>query len=118
MNRVGISMAVVAALALTTAGCVKKAREAKEHRALATKAMKDKRFADAAQEYGLSLAADPNQEPLYMKKAMAETQAGQYDNAAESLKATLKFKTDPAQQADVWKKVGQIYMKSPAIAKA
>lgn len=110
LGKVGL---VIGALALTSA-CTKEPDIAKEHRAKGTKLYNQREYSKAAEEYGLSLKANPKQElavDVIKAKAFAHVQANEIDNAAETTLMLLDYRATPAEKAEVYRDVASVYMK-------
>jgi len=101
LGRVGLMLGV---LTLTgTLGCEGKADPAKEHRIKATNHFGKKEFKQAAEEYELSLQADPNQEKSWKEKAFAHQQIGEHEKAGEALLKYVEFQKDPAEKTELYR---------------
>jgi tetratricopeptide (TPR) repeat protein len=91
---------------------------ARIHRNAGIQAFKKERWAEAADEWKLSLQAKPNQPELYDKLAFAEARAGRLDDAAATMLKTVEFKTDEKEKLDVTRKVANMYLQNNKIDKA
>jgi tetratricopeptide (TPR) repeat protein len=69
-------------------------------------------YAAAAEEYALSLQADPKQDKLWEKKAVAHMRAGKLDEAAASLVKMLDNATTGKERAEINRKVAGMYLES------
>jgi len=96
--------------ALGLAGCDQSAKQAQEHRKKGNELYKQEQWQAAAAEFDLSLQADPKQEKLWMKKAVAHAKARQMDLATDSMLKTLEFKTEPAQKGEVYRNIGNMFL--------
>src|SRR4051812_37824532 len=78
---------------------------ARIHRNKGIAAFKKEHWAEAADEWAQSLAANPQQQELYEKQAFAASKAGRLDEAAATLLKTVAFKTDEKDKLDVTRKI-------------
>src|SRR5919197_2506418 len=99
------------ALAAALPGC--KDDPAEAHRLKGNELFRKEQWAQAAQEYRLSLQADPNQEKLWDRVALAHVRAGQTDQAAKALLETLRFKPDPQKKAEVYRNIAGMLLQGP-----
>jgi len=91
---------------------------ARIHRNKGIEAFKKERWAEAADEWALSLAAKPEQKELYEKQAFAAAKAGRLDEAAQTMLKTVAFKTDEKDKLDVSRKIAAMYLQNGKIDKA
>jgi tetratricopeptide (TPR) repeat protein len=98
-------------LVVGLAGC--KEDPAETHRLKGNELFKKEQWSQAAEEYRLSLQADPKQEKLWDKVALAHVRARQTDQAVQALLATLDFKPDPQKKADVYRNVAGMLLQGP-----
>jgi tetratricopeptide (TPR) repeat protein len=91
---------------------------ARTHRNKGIEAFKKERWSEAADEWGASLQAKPEQRELYEKLAFVEVRAGRIDQAAQTLLKTVAFKTDDKEKLDVTRKVAAMYLQNGRIDKA
>jgi tetratricopeptide (TPR) repeat protein len=103
----GVGLTLVAAFI----GCKEDPAEA--HRLKGNELFKKEQWAKAAEEYRLSLQADPKQEKLWDRVALAHVNAGQRDQAAQALLETLEFKSDPQQKAEVYRNIAGMLLQGP-----
>src|SRR6185295_3486406 len=82
---------------------------ARTHRNKGIEAFKKERWAEAADEWALSLASNPNQRELYERQAFAASKAGRLDDAAATLLKTVEWKTDEKERLDVTRKIAAMY---------
>ncbi len=104
--------------ALLLAGCDRTAKVAQEHRKKGNELYKAEKWQEAAAEFDLSLQADPKQEKLLMKKAVAHAKAKQMDLATETMLKTLEFKGDDKAKGEVYRNIGNMYLQSGPVDKA
>lgn len=116
-TRSAIAVLAVIALGGLTA-CEKEPDQAEIHRRAGHKLMKEEKFVEAANEYDLSLKADPKQEKVWEQKAFALMKAGKTDEAAEALLKTTDFKADQGAKLDVYRNIAGMYLKSSTPEKA
>lgn len=88
------------------------------HRQKGIEAFKKQRWAEAAQEWQMSLDARPEQKELYEKLAFAWVKAGKLDEAAEVLKKTVAFQETPKDKLDITRKIAAMYMQGGRLDKA
>lgn len=113
------AVALGTALALAgLTGCDQTAKVAEEHRRKGNELYKKEQWQAATAEFQLSLNADPKQEKLWQKKAMAHAKAKEMDAAVESLKKTLEFKTEPAEKSEVYRNIGNMFLQMGPIDRA
>src|SRR5689334_7677585 len=91
---------------------------ARTHRNKGIEAFKKEHWAEAADEWAQSIAANPNQHELYEKQAFAASKAGRLDEAAATLLKTTEFKTDPKDKLDVTRKIAAMYLQASKLDKA
>lgn len=72
---------------------------------------KDK-YAEAAEEYRLALQADPKQDKLWEKSAVAYMRAGKTDDAAASLIKTVEAAKTGKERAEIYRKVAGMYLEN------
>jgi tetratricopeptide (TPR) repeat protein len=116
LGRVGLVLGVLTLAGAT--GCEKEPDLVKQHRAKGTKHYNKKEYKEAAEEYGKSLALNPNQEEVWKVKAMAHMNAGEPDKAAQTTLKLLDLKKTPAEKAEVYRNAASVYMKSGPLEKA
>jgi tetratricopeptide (TPR) repeat protein len=104
-----LALTVVAVAGL--AGCQEDPAEA--HRLKGNELFKKEQWTKAAEEYRLSLEADPKQEKLWDKLAAAHMRAGQTDEAVQALLKTIDFRPDPQKKAEVYRNIGGLLLQSP-----
>lgn len=100
------------------AGCDQTAKQAEEARKKGNVAYKKEAWAEAAAAYDESLKLDPKQEKLWQKKAFAHAKAKQMDEAVASLEKTLEFKTEPAEKAEVYRNIGNMFVQMGPVERA
>jgi len=103
---------MLVASALCAAGVIacKKPDPAAIHREKGDELFEKDQWAAAADEYALSLQADPKQDKLWEKKAVAHMKAGKPDLAAASLLKQVDNAATPKDRAEIYRKVGGIYL--------
>jgi len=85
---------------------------ARIHRNKGIEAFKKEKWAEAADEWAQSIAANPNQHELYEKQAFAASKAGKLDEAAQTLLKTTEFKVDPKDKLDITRKIAAMYLQN------
>src|SRR3954453_2837552 len=108
MNR-SRGFATLAGLALLAAtGC--KPDPATTHREKAGDLANQSQWKQAAEEYGLSLDANPKQEDLWEQKAYAHMQLQEFDQGEASMGKPADFKPEPAKKSEVYRNLGGMYV--------
>jgi tetratricopeptide (TPR) repeat protein len=110
INR-GAALAVALVAIAGLAGCKEDPVEA--HRLKGHELYKKEQWAQAAEEYRLSLQANPQQEKLWEKLAAAYMRAGDSQKAVEALLKTVDFKPDPQAKAEVYRNVAGMLIQGP-----
>src|SRR5438067_8730665 len=91
-------LALLGALVLSAAtGC--KPDPAEQHRDKANELANQSQWKQAAEEYGLSLQADPKQGELWEQKAYAHLQIKEYDQVESAMLKLADSRTDPPKKA-------------------
>jgi len=85
---------------------------ARIHRNKGIEAFKKEKWAEAADEWAQSIAANPNQHELYEKQAFAAAKAGKLDEAAQTLLKTTEFKVEPKDKLDITRKIAAMYLQN------
>jgi tetratricopeptide (TPR) repeat protein len=107
-NRV---LLLVGALAIVGASaCEKKPDAATVHREAGDVALGESDWKKAADEFTQSLAADPQQEKIWEKKAYAHLQANDFDQADAAILKTVDFKTDLPKKVEIYRNLGGLYV--------
>jgi tetratricopeptide (TPR) repeat protein len=102
---------MLAAAALSTVGLAcKKPDPAAIHRDKGDELFEKEQWTAAADEYELSLQADPKQDKLWERKAAAYLKAGKVDDAAASLVKMADSAETPAARAEIYRKVAGLYL--------
>ena len=86
------------------------------HKASGDAFFKEKKYAEAAEEYSQALAAKSN-DRLWEKSAFAYMNAKQMDKAEAALLKLLDSAKDPAEKGEVYKKIANMYMQTGPITK-
>ncbi|MCI0569226.1 MAG: tetratricopeptide repeat protein [Myxococcaceae bacterium] len=108
MMRLAKTVVMLAGITLLGTAC--KDDPAELHRNKGNAHLAKDEYKQAAEEYGLSLKADPKQEKLWERKAWAHMQLGEMDKADEAILKTLDFKTDTAKRAEVYRNLAGVYV--------
>ena len=108
----GAAMAIALAAFAGFAGCAKE-DPAEVHRRKGNELFKKDQFAQAAEEFTLSLQANPQQEKIWEKLAVTYQRAGNQQKAVEALLKTVDFKTDPQAKAEVYRNVAGMLLQGP-----
>ena len=111
MNR-GAAMAIALGVVAGSVGCAKE-DPAEVHRRKGNELYKKEQWAQAAEEFNLSLQANPQQEKIWEKLALTHMRAGNQQKAAEALLKTVDFKADPQAKADVYRNVAGMLLQGP-----
>src|SRR4051812_4066766 len=110
-SRFALPLAGALLIMVTSGGCdspyFDRNNPARIHRNKGIEAFKKERWAEAADEWAQSLAANPNQKELYEKQAFAASKAGRLDEAAQTLLKTASFKETEKEKLDVTRKVAE-----------
>jgi tetratricopeptide (TPR) repeat protein len=102
-------LALLGALALSIAtGC--KPDAAAQHRDKANEAANQSHWKEAAEEYGLSLQADPSQGELWEQKAYAHLQLKEYEQVEAAMLKLADARTDPPKKAAVYRNIGGMWV--------
>jgi tetratricopeptide (TPR) repeat protein len=110
MNKVARLSLVIGACALAMIGCKKEPTPAEIHKDKGNTLLDAQKWTEAAEEYRLSLEADPKQEKLWEKKAYAHMQAGDMDSADTSILKLLDFRPEPEKKAEVYRNLASMYL--------
>jgi tetratricopeptide (TPR) repeat protein len=111
MNRVGKVVLVLGAMsALAVSGCKKEPTPAEIHKTKGNALLNESKWTEAAEEFRLSLEADPKQEKLWEKRAYAHMQAGDMDAADAAILKLLDFRTETDKKAEVYRNLASLYM--------
>jgi tetratricopeptide (TPR) repeat protein len=105
---------MLVATALCAAGLVacNKPDPAVTHREKGDELFDKEQWTAATDEYALSLQANPKQDKLWEKKAVAHMRAGKPDLAAASLLKLLDTAATAKDRAEIYRKVGGIYLET------
>jgi tetratricopeptide (TPR) repeat protein len=103
-------IAVLTAMGVLSGAACKRADPASIHRDKGDELFDNGQWIAAAEEYRLSLEADPNQDKLWEKKAVAHIKAGKLDDAALTLVKTVDRAPTPTEKSEVYRKVASIYL--------
>lgn len=113
LQRVGLMLAALALVGATA--CEKGEPEAVTvPRGKGNELLNANKYAEAAEQYALSLQADPKQEKVWERKAFCHMKAGDMDKAEESLLKLLEFRTEPAQRLEVYRNIASMYLQPGA----
>jgi tetratricopeptide (TPR) repeat protein len=96
-------------LSIVLTGCSKE-DPAAVHRALGNEYARKADWAAAANEYGLSLQANPRDRKVWELKANAHLRLGQLREAGESLAKPAEYTSDPAAKAEAYRLVASMYI--------
>jgi tetratricopeptide (TPR) repeat protein len=108
MNRIRkFALLGAAALALA-AGC--KPDPATEHREKAIKFSNESQWKEAAEEYALSLQADPKQEKLWEEKAYAHMQLQENEPFEQAMTKLADLKPDNLKKAEIYRNIGGVFV--------
>jgi hypothetical protein len=111
MNALGRVVLVLGALALAgTSACKKEPDLATVHRRAGDEHFLKGEFKQAAEKYGLSLEADPKQEKVWDKKAVAQQQSGDMAGLEITLVKMAESKPDAAQKAEMYRSLASMFM--------
>jgi tetratricopeptide (TPR) repeat protein len=94
--------------ALVTNGC--KPDVAEQHREKANELANQSQWRQAAEEYGLSLQADPKQGELWEQKAYAHLQVKEFDQVEAAMLKLADFRTEPPKKAAVYRNIGGMWV--------
>jgi Flp pilus assembly protein TadD len=97
-------------VAAATPGC--KSNPATVHREKGKELAAQSDWQKAADEYGLSLEADPKQEDLWEEKAYAHMQLKQFEQVETAMLKLAEFKTEPAKKSEVYRNLGGMYVQN------
>src|SRR5512140_868312 len=106
---------ILGVLVLGTTACKKEDPYA-IHKASGDALFKEKKYAEAADEYSQALAAKSN-DKLWEKTAFAYMNAKQMDKAEAALLKLLDNAKEPADKGEIYKKVANMYMQTGPISK-
>jgi len=119
MKSLGRVVLVLGALALSgTTACKEESDAAVAHRQAGDQHITKAEWKQAADEYGLSLQANPKQEKVWEKKAYAHMQDGNMAEAETAILKTIDFKPDAAQKAEVCRNLASAYLQKNDADKA
>jgi len=90
------------------AGC--KPDVAVQHREKAAEFANQSQWKQAAEEYGLSLQADPSQGELWEQKAYAHLQLKEFDQVEAAMLKLADARTDPPKKAAVYRNIGGMWV--------
>jgi tetratricopeptide (TPR) repeat protein len=99
---------VGAVTVLLATGC--KPDAATQHREKANEFANQSHWKEAAEEYGLSLQADPSQGELWEQKAYAHLQLKEYEQVEASMMKLADSRTDPPKKAAVYRNIGGMWV--------
>jgi len=105
-----------ALLGSVTNGC--KPDVAEQHREKANEFANQSQWRQAAEEYGLSLQADPKQGELWEQKAYAHLQVKEFDQVEAAMIKLADFRTEPAKKAAVYRNIGGMWVQQGMSDKA
>jgi tetratricopeptide (TPR) repeat protein len=106
-SRRGLALLGILALSIAT-GC--KPDAATQHREKANEAANQSQWKEAAEEYGLSLQADPSQGELWEQKAYAHLQLKEYEQVEAAMLKLADARTDPSKKAAVYRNIGGMWV--------
>jgi tetratricopeptide (TPR) repeat protein len=119
MKALGRVVLVIGALALAgTTACKSEPDPATVHSQAGDEHFRNAAWKQAAEEYGLSVQANPKQEKVWEKKAVAHQNDGNLDEAAAAMLKTVDFKPDAAQKAEVCRGLANAYLQKGDADKA
>lgn len=111
MKALGRVVLVIGALALAgTTACNKEPDAATVHRQAGDEHFRKAEWKQAAEEYGLSVQANPKQEKVWEKKAVSHQNDGNLDEAAAAILKTIDFKPDATQKAELCRGLANAYL--------
>jgi len=116
MNALRVFVLLCAVALALASGC--KSGAAGEHREKANELANQSQWKQAAEEYTLSLQADPSQGELWEQVAYAHLQLKDYDNVATAMLKFAEFKTEPVKKADAYRNIGAMYVQQGMTEKA
>ncbi len=105
-------MLAAAAVATTGLNACEKPNPAAIHRDKGDELFDKEQWTAAADEYAFSLQADPKQDKLWEKKAVAQIKAGKLDDAAATLVKMLDNAATPAARAEGYRKIAGLYLEN------
>jgi tetratricopeptide (TPR) repeat protein len=97
-------------LSIVLSGCSKSDDAAATHRALGNDAARKGDWATAATEYGLAAQANPKDRKIWELKANAHIRLDQLQEAAESLKKSAEYVSEPAAKAEIYRQIAGMYV--------
>jgi tetratricopeptide (TPR) repeat protein len=101
--------ALFVALAFSLAtGC--KPDAATQHRDKASEFANQSQWKQAAEEYGLSLQADPSQGELWEQKAYAHLQLKQFEEVEAAMSKLAESRSDPIKKANAYREIGGMWV--------
>ena len=101
-------LALLGVLCLVATGC--KADVALQHRNKADEFANQGQWKQAAEEYGLSLQADPSQGELWEQKAYAHLQLKEFEQVESAMQKLADAKTEPPKKAAVYRNIGGMWV--------
>jgi tetratricopeptide (TPR) repeat protein len=102
-------LALIGALAIALAtGC--KPDPATQHREKANEFANESKWKEAAEEYGLSLQADPSQGELWEQKAYAHLQLKQFEEVEKAMIKLADSRSDPPKKAATYRNIGGMWV--------
>jgi tetratricopeptide (TPR) repeat protein len=116
MNALRVFVLLGAVALALASGC--KSGAAGEHREKANDLANQSQWKQAAEEYTLSLQADPSQGELWEQVAYAHLQLKDYDKVAAAMLKFAEFKSEPVKKADAYRNIGGMYVQQGMNEKA
>lgn len=115
MNRMG-RLWIIGVLALAGASACKQEPPdpAREHRNKGNKFFNDKEWKKAAEEYELSLQADPKQAAIWEQKAFAHLQLAEAGKVEEAVLKTTELVTDPKKRNELYRNLASLFVQQKA----
>ena len=116
MNALRVFVLLAATAVAPVSGC--KSGAAAEHREKAGNLADQSQWKQAAEEYTMSLEADPSQGELWEQVAYAHLQLKDYDKVAAAMLKFADFKTEPVKKGDAYRNIGGMYVQQGMNEKA
>lgn len=113
-----VLLAALGIAGMSSLGCEPEPDPAQIHRQAGDLSLRNGQWADAAREYGESLAVAPAQEKVWERKAFAHMNAGELDAAEAALLRTLDFRAEPASKAEVYRNLAGMFLQKEAPQRA